>query len=50
MRRGGNGFGPLPISWSEIEAWARLNRIRPTPGELECLGMLEAAYFTARAK
>ena len=48
-RRGG-GFGPRPISWQDLEAWARLTGIALSPFELEVLSDLEQAYLRIRAK
>ena len=47
-RRRSSGFGPEPIAWDELAAWAALRGIRPTPYELEVLQALEAAWFRAR--
>jgi hypothetical protein len=46
---GGNGFGPGPISWSEIDAWARRTGADPAPWELEVISELDAAYLKQQA-
>lgn len=43
--RGGNGFGPNPLSWSEINAYCQLNRTSLTSWELEALRLLDDAYL-----
>ena len=47
MGRGGGGFGPAPLSWPVIDAWARLMRRQPTPFEIECFFALDAARLNA---
>lgn len=39
--RSGNGYGPNPISYSELLAWARLTHRRPSPGEIAILRRLD---------
>lgn len=43
--RGSNGWGPNPISFREIEAWAWLNREPVRPWELQILRAMDAAYL-----
>lgn len=43
--RGSNGWGPNPISHSEIEAWSRLHREPVRPWELDILRAMDAAYL-----
>lgn len=43
--RSGNGFGPNPLSWSEIGEWTRLRGIRPRDWELRALRALDALYL-----
>lgn len=45
--RGSGGFGPLPISNLEIEAYARLNRETLRPWEREILRAMDVAYMQA---
>ncbi|MFD2248942.1 hypothetical protein FHS82_001058 [Pseudochelatococcus lubricantis] len=40
--RTGNGYGPSPFSWSDIDAWARLHGERPRPWELAILRAMDA--------
>jgi hypothetical protein len=40
--RSSNGFGANPISFAEIEAWARMTRSMPTPREVLLLRRLDA--------
>lgn len=40
--RGGNGFGLNPISYSEIQAWAQLTRIKPEPWEIEAIKRVDS--------
>jgi hypothetical protein len=49
-RRGSNGWGPNPLGWPEIEAWARMQGVTLTPFEFDCLEALEGAYFRTRPK
>lgn len=49
-RRGGGGFGPAPLLWSEIAAWARLHRLSPTPWELDVLTALDDAFIAVRSE
>lgn len=48
--RGGNGFGPNPLAWAELESFARVQGLRFTPFELELLRGLDHAWLTAQAK
>lgn len=43
--RGSTGFGPAAISWSEIDAWARLSGRRPTSMEVAAIRALDHAYL-----
>lgn len=43
--RGSNGWGPNPISHSEVEAWSRLHREPVRPHELEILRAMDTAYL-----
>jgi len=35
--RGGNGFGPNPLAWTEIDAWARLTGTLLEPWEVRAI-------------
>lgn len=39
--RQGNGSGPNPLAWSDIEAWTRLMGITPEPWELRALQQMD---------
>lgn len=48
--RGGNGFAPLPILDSEIEAWARISCRQPTWWEHAMLRRLDIAFRSVWAE
>jgi hypothetical protein len=48
--RGGNGFGPEPISYTELDAWARLTRRSPTAEEVTALRTMDDAYLSMYAE
>lgn len=41
----GGGWGPAPISWEAIDAWARRMRVDPRPWELEVIREIDALYL-----
>jgi hypothetical protein len=43
--RSGNGYGPNPISYMEIWAWAKLKGIAVRAHEADMLRALDAAYL-----
>lgn len=43
--RTGNGYGPNPILYSEIQAWSCLTGIKITPSELGVLKTLDSIYL-----
>ena len=47
--RGNNGFGPTALSWSDMEAWARLTSTPLTPYETLTLRSMDAAFLSAHA-
>ncbi len=47
--RSSNGFSANPISYTEMQAWAELTGIRPTPFEVECLRALDRALLNSLA-
>jgi hypothetical protein len=49
-RRGSNGFGASPLSWSEIDAFCRLSGVRLAPWEVEIVEALDDAYMAEQAK
>lgn len=46
----GGGFGPAPITFQEVFAWASLLQIEPTPWEIEQLMMLDRIWFKVQAE
>lgn len=49
-RRGSNGFGVNPISWSEIDAFVRNSRVKVAPWEIEVIEMLDDLFRAEQAK
>lgn len=47
--RGNNGFGPAAISWSDMEAWARLTATPLTPYDVLTLRSMDAAFLSLYA-
>lgn len=45
QRRGGNGFGPCPVEWTDIEAFSRLSGIRFAPWEVEIIEELDDLWL-----
>lgn len=48
--RGGNGYGPNPISYCEMQAWAQLTGQTPTPFEVGIVKELDALFMAQHAK
>ena len=48
--RTSNGFCLLPLSWADIEAWARLTATPLSPYEALTLRRMDAAYLSAHAE
>lgn len=48
-RRRSNGFGANPISYAEVEAWARLTRTQPSALEVEWIMDLDDTRAAATA-
>lgn len=44
-RTSGGGFGPAPISWQEIDCWARRTKVEPTVWELKLIIKLDSAHL-----
>ena len=40
----GGGFGPGPVTWTELVNWSDLTGIRPTPWEARMIRLLDRAY------
>lgn len=43
--RGNNGFGVLPLSWADMDAWARLTGNQPEPWETAILRSMDGAFL-----
>lgn len=43
--RGSSGFGPAPITYSEIAAWAQLTGETPLPWEVKAIKALDAEFL-----
>lgn len=48
-RRGGNGFGPSPITWADIDAYVRLSGVRLAPWEVEIVEALDDVWLREMA-
>lgn len=48
--RSGNGGGPNPIAYSEIEAWARLTGRVPEPRDIHAIKLLDAELMRVWAE
>jgi hypothetical protein len=48
-RRGVGPNGPSPLSWSDVDAWARRTDRDPCPWELAVIERLDDAYFGSLA-
>ncbi len=48
-RRGSNGFGLDPIGWCDIDAFARLTRVRLSPWEIGLIEMLDNLFRAQHA-
>lgn len=46
-RKAGNGWGPNPIEWPDIDAFARNARVALTPFEIETIEMLDDSFLAA---
>lgn len=45
--RGGSGFGPSPISFCEIDAWARLTGRLPEAWEVQVIKDIDVCYLSS---
>lgn len=45
--RKNSGFGPNPLSWTEMEAWAQVTEIRLTPFEALTFRAMDNAFLAA---
>lgn len=48
--RSGNGGGPNPIAFTEIDAWSRLTGRLLAPRDVQALMLLDQAFFTELAE
>jgi hypothetical protein len=48
--RGNNGFGPSPLAYSEIQAWARLTKQALDAWELDAILKLDVLFLNAKSK
>ena len=48
--RTGNGFGPNPISWGEIEAWMRVKRWPLSDSHIAILRAMDRAWLEHAAR
>lgn len=48
--RSGNGGGPNPIAFTEIEAWARVTGRLIQPRDVQAIMALDSAFFTELAE
>lgn len=49
-RRVNYGWGHVPLSYLEVEAWARLNKLVLDPWELDAILEIDDAYIASVAK
>ena len=45
--RGGNGFGPNPIAWSEIRAYCDVMRVQLDPWEVEAIKAVDDVFLAS---
>lgn len=48
-RRGGNGFGPSPITDEQIDAWQRINRVALPSWQIDAIYRADDAYIAHHA-
>jgi hypothetical protein len=49
-RKGGSGFGPSPIEWSDIDAFVRNSGLRFAPWEVEMIEALDDLLMAQMTK
>lgn len=49
-RKGGNGFGPSPIEWPDIDAFLRHSRVNLAPWEVEIIEELDDCFMSEQGK
>lgn len=50
LGRGGNGFGPNPLSWADIAAYSALNRTPLAPWHIDLIRRLDLACLAAASE
>jgi hypothetical protein len=48
--RGYSEMGPLPLTYSEIQAWAQLTRTDPTAWEIQVIKSIDRVFLTEAMK
>lgn len=48
--RGSNGWGPSPITWSDLDAYCRLTGVALDPWEVEAIRALDEAFMESAAE
>jgi|GEM_PF-4442722 len=48
--RGGNGYGYVPFSWSDMEAFCVLSGFLPRPWQLRALRQMETVWLNHKNK
>jgi hypothetical protein len=49
-RRGGNGYGPNPISFADINGWQHAMQYPLRPWEVEAVTLIDDAYLAIDAE
>lgn len=49
-RKAGNGFGPSPIEWPDIDAFVRNSMTRLYPWEIEFIEMIDDLFLSEHSK
>ena len=47
--RGSNGFGPMRITYADIDAWQRINRVSLEAWEIAAVRKADTAFLTSFA-
>jgi hypothetical protein len=48
--RGGNGYGYVPFSWSDVDGFCVLSGFRPAPWKLRALRQMETVWLNHKNK
>ena len=46
----GGGFGPAPVTFQDLLAWATLMQTEPTPWEIEQIMMIDGVWLKVQAE